>query len=61
LAVLQQLGKIGHLQGILSKLDETIIAQPHSTPSLAFLRRLAEDCDLDGYRAAIEIMMRHAS
>lgn len=59
LVTLQQLGKIGYLRGILSTLDEIGAEQPGAAPTLAFLRRLTEDCDLDGYRTAIETLMRH--
>ncbi len=55
---LQQLGRIGHLHGILAKLDEIGAASPDTAQALAALRRLTEDCDLDGYRAAIEAMQR---
>jgi hypothetical protein len=57
LAELRQLGRIGHLQGILTKLDALGAAHPDVAPTLAVLRRFAEDCDLDGYRAAIEAML----
>jgi signal transduction histidine kinase/purine-cytosine permease-like protein len=58
LAELQRLGRIGHLHGILSKLDEIVAEQPDTGQSLAFLRRLTEECDLEGYRAAIDTMVR---
>jgi CheY-like chemotaxis protein len=57
LAELRQLGRIGHLQGILTKLDALGAAHPDVAPTLAVLRRFAEDCDLDGYRAAIEAIL----
>ncbi|HKX35460.1 MAG TPA: ATP-binding protein [Rhizorhapis sp.] len=59
LAVLNQLGQIGHLRGILVKLDEINLEQPGAAPILATLRRLTEDCDLAGYRAAIKDLMGH--
>ncbi|RZL05470.1 MAG: response regulator, partial [Rubrivivax sp.] len=59
LAALHKLGQIGHLRGILLKLDEIGTDQPGAAPTLAALRRLTEDCDLAGYRAAIEGLMRH--
>ena len=60
LAELQQLGRIGHLHGILAKLDEIGGEAPETAQALAALRRLTEDCDLDGYRALIEIMLAQA-
>ena len=58
---LKQLGRIGHVRGILASLDEIGAAQPSAAPTLAYLRRLAEDCDLEGYRNTIEALTLHAS
>jgi len=57
---LRQLGEIGHVRGILAKLDEIGRQQPAAGTILATLRRLAEDCDLDGYRDVIEALTPHA-
>jgi CheY-like chemotaxis protein/anti-sigma regulatory factor (Ser/Thr protein kinase) len=59
LDALSQLGQIGHLRGILLKLDEIGAQQPGAAPTLAALRRLTEDCDLAGFRTALEGLMRH--
>lgn len=59
LEALRQLGQIGHLRGILLKLDEIGAQQPGAGPALAALRRLTEDCDLAGFRTALEGLMRH--
>jgi signal transduction histidine kinase/CheY-like chemotaxis protein len=59
LAELRRLGQIGHLHGILSKLDDIGTQQPGAASALAVLRRLTEDCDLEGYRAAIEALTNH--
>jgi len=56
---LSQLGAIGHIRGILAKLDEVGAVQPSAAPTLAYLRRLAEDCDLDGYNDTIEALVSH--
>jgi CheY-like chemotaxis protein len=56
---LSQLGAIGHVRGILAKLDEVGAVQPSTAPTLAHLRRLAEDCDLDGYKDTIEALVFH--
>jgi hypothetical protein len=53
------LGQIGHLRGILLKLDEIGAQQPGAGPALAALRRLTEDCDLAGFRTALEGLMQH--
>ena len=58
---LRQLGLIGHVRGILTSLDEIGAEQPSAAPTLAYLRRLAEDCDLEGYRNTIEALTLHAS
>jgi CheY-like chemotaxis protein len=60
LATLSQLGAIGHVRGILAQLDEVGTVEPSAAPVLAYLRRLAEDCDLDGYQDAIEALISHA-
>jgi signal transduction histidine kinase/CheY-like chemotaxis protein len=59
LARLSQLGAIGHIRGILAKLDEISALQPAAAPTLAYLRRLAEDCDLDGYKDTLEALVSH--
>jgi signal transduction histidine kinase/DNA-binding NarL/FixJ family response regulator len=56
---LGQLGAIGHIRGILAKLDEIGAAQPSTAPTLSYLRRLAEDCDLDGYKDTIKALVSH--
>lgn len=59
LEALSQLGQIGHLRGILLKLDEIDTKQPGAAPTLAALRRLTEDCDLVGFRTALKGLMQH--
>jgi signal transduction histidine kinase/CheY-like chemotaxis protein len=59
LDALCQLGQIGHLRGILLKLDEIGTQQPGAAPTLAALRRLTEDCDLAGFRTALKGLMGH--
>ncbi len=61
LAQLSQLGAIGHIRGILAKLDEIGAVQPAAAPTLAYMRRLAEDCDLDGYKNTIEALVAHGA
>ncbi len=50
---LRELGRIGHLRGIFGALDEIAAADPDTEPTVERLRRLAEDCDLDAYDAAL--------
>jgi hypothetical protein len=57
LAALQKLGQIGHLRGILSKLDE--ISAPQTAPALAVLRQLTLDCDMVGFQAALKRLAAH--
>jgi CheY-like chemotaxis protein/anti-sigma regulatory factor (Ser/Thr protein kinase) len=59
LTELRRLGQIGHLHGILAKLDEIGSSEPDTAPTLSMLRRFTEDCDLESYRNAVETMMRH--
>jgi nitrogen-specific signal transduction histidine kinase/DNA-binding NarL/FixJ family response regulator len=59
LEALSQLGQIGHLRGILLKLDEIDTQQPGAAPTLAALRRLTESCDLAGFRNALKGLMQH--
>jgi CheY-like chemotaxis protein len=59
LARLHRLGEIGHVRGILAKLDEIGATQPAAAPTLAYLRRLAENCDLDKYKDTIEALTPH--
>ena len=61
LAQLGQLGRIGHIRGILTMLDEIGIEQPSAALTLAHLRRLAEDCDLEGYKDTLDALTFHAS
>jgi CheY-like chemotaxis protein len=56
LVQLRELGEIGHLRGILAKLDEIGAVQPSAAAALGHLRRLAEDCDLDAYKDMIEAL-----
>jgi signal transduction histidine kinase/DNA-binding NarL/FixJ family response regulator len=60
LAKLRELGEIGHVRGVLAKLDEIGAARPSAGPILAHLRRLAEDCDLEVYSNIIEAVTPHA-
>jgi CheY-like chemotaxis protein len=59
LQALIHLGEIGHVRGILAKLDEIGASHPPAQPFLARLRRLAEECDLETYRATLEPLVRH--
>jgi hypothetical protein len=54
LEALRQLGRIGHVRGILRKLDEIGEARPETSSTIEHLRRLAQDCDLDAYEAALQ-------
>ncbi len=51
---LRELGRIGHVHGILRKLEEIDAAQPGTSPIIAHLRQLAQDCDMEAYEAALE-------
>lgn len=57
---LKHMGEIGHIRGILIKLDEIATAEPATISTLNHLRRLAEDCDLETYNAMLEALERHA-
>jgi len=59
LAGLKHMGEIGHIRGILAKLDEVGAAEPDTAPTLDHLRRLAEECDIEGYNSMIEVLARN--
>ena len=59
LASLKHMGEIGHIRGILNKLDEIAKAEPDTSSTLGYLRRLAEDCDLEAYNTMIEALERY--
>ncbi len=56
---LGELGRIGHVRGILAKLDEVSTTRPAAAPALSYLRRLAENCDLETYVTTIEALAAH--
>ncbi|MGV8996647.1 MAG: ATP-binding protein [Parvibaculaceae bacterium] len=56
---LKHMGEIGHIRGILLKLDEIVKAEPDTETIVILLRRFAEDCDLDTYNTLIEALERH--
>ncbi len=58
LASLKHMGEIGHIRGILTKLDEIGAAEPDTAVTLGYLRRFAEDCDIEGYNKMIEALAR---
>jgi response regulator RpfG family c-di-GMP phosphodiesterase len=56
---LRHMGEIGHIHGILLKLEEIGTAEPGTVGTLSYLRRLAEDCDLESYNSMIEALERY--
>jgi len=56
---LKHMGEIGHIRGILNKLDEIAKIEPDTLATLGYLRRLAEDCDLETYNTLIEVLERN--
>jgi hypothetical protein len=53
---LRYLGQIGHMRGILSKLDEIGQTHPATAPVVSYLRDLAEACDLERYGDTLEAL-----
>jgi len=51
---LHQLGRMGHVRGIESKLREIETEDPSTAPHLARLRKFASSFDLKGYLKALE-------
>ncbi len=49
LAALQHLGQIGHIRGIMTKLDEIEAGAPQTRVFIGALRALARNCDLESY------------
>jgi signal transduction histidine kinase/CheY-like chemotaxis protein len=56
LVSLRYLGQIGHVRGILSKLDEVSQTYPSTAPVVSYLRDLAESCDLERYGDTLEAL-----
>jgi hypothetical protein len=56
---LYQLGRIGHVRGIQSKLNEWESADPETKPFAAHLRKLITNFDLKSYMQAIEAMRKN--
>jgi hypothetical protein len=56
---LYQLGRIGHVRGIQSKLTELESADPAAKPFAAHLRKLITNFDLKSYMQAIEAMRKN--
>jgi DNA-binding response OmpR family regulator len=57
---LYQLGRIGHVRGIQSKLNELESADPANKPFATHLRKLIANFDLKGYMQTLEAMRSHA-
>jgi signal transduction histidine kinase/CheY-like chemotaxis protein len=56
---LYQLGRIGHVRGIQSKLNEWESVDPETKPFAAHLRKLITNFDLKSYMQAIEAMRKN--
>jgi len=56
---LYQLGRIGHVRGIQSKLTELESADPAAKPFAAHLRKLIANFDLKSYMQALEVMRKN--
>jgi hypothetical protein len=54
-----QLGRIGHVRGIQSKLNELESADPETKPFAAHLRKLITNFDLKSYMQALEAMRKN--
>ncbi|MEN3951789.1 ATP-binding protein [Iodidimonas sp. SYSU 1G8] len=59
LGTLIQLGRIGHVRGILSKLDEIEDEQPHARRVTAHLRGLVQEFELSQYDDALKVLQNH--
>jgi CheY-like chemotaxis protein len=59
LSELRRLGRIGHVRGILAKLDEIESEDPAQLPFVTELRSLVSDLELGRYMAALEAAERH--
>jgi signal transduction histidine kinase/CheY-like chemotaxis protein len=60
LSELRRLGRIGHVRGILAKLDEIGSEDPAQLPFVTELRSLVSDLELGLYMAALEAAERRA-
>jgi len=56
---LYQLGRIGHVRGIQSKLNELESADPEAKPFATHLRKLITNFDLKSYMQALEAMRKN--
>jgi signal transduction histidine kinase/DNA-binding NarL/FixJ family response regulator len=57
---LRETAERGHVKGLLDALDAIGAEQPETSPAIARLRRLAEDCDLDAFRDVVDELAAHA-
>ncbi|MBI1182204.1 MAG: response regulator [Alphaproteobacteria bacterium] len=61
LDTLIQLGRIGHVRGILSKLDEIEDVQPDTRRVVSHLRTLVQEFELAEYDATLKGLQRHGA
>jgi signal transduction histidine kinase/DNA-binding NarL/FixJ family response regulator len=59
IGALIQLGRIGHVRGILSKLEEIEDSQPDAKPIVAHLRDLVQEFELVEYETTLKELQRH--
>ena len=57
---LRKLGQMGHVRGIINKLDEIGRMQPETAPVLDYLREIAEECDMEKYESALQGLVANA-
>jgi len=58
---LGRLGQIGHVRGILNKLDEIGRTKPETAPVVGYLRGFAEEFDMERYASALKGLTSHES
>ena len=59
IGTLIQLGRIGHVRGILSKLDEIEDTQPDARRVISHLRGLVQEFELGQYDDALKVLQQH--